>query len=123
MGICTWLYTDNIGKETWYKTSALNTSKQLFFFQIASSKSNMEIRDKQAVKSSENTHTLFAQKSPHALQSDLGPDGPRLIIGVDFELMPQCVHLERKEMSKTMNFEAKFFLRIKSSKSELEWWI
>jgi len=38
--------------------------------------------------------TLFAQKSPQALHSDLGPDGPRLIIGVDFELMPQCVHLQ-----------------------------
>jgi len=37
--------------------------------------------------------TLFAQKSPQALHSDLGPDGPRRIIGVDFELMPQCVHL------------------------------
>lgn len=37
--------------------------------------------------------TLFAQKSPQALQSDLGPDGPRRIIGVDFELVPQCVHL------------------------------
>lgn len=38
-------------------------------------------------------HTLFAQKSPQALQSDLGPDGPLRIIGVDFELIPQCVHL------------------------------
>jgi len=37
--------------------------------------------------------TLFAQKRPQALQSDLGPDGPRRIIGVDFELVPQCVHL------------------------------
>jgi hypothetical protein len=27
------------------------------------------------------------------LQSDLGPDGPRRIIGVDFELVPQCVQL------------------------------
>ena len=35
--------------------------------------------------------TLFAQKSPQALQSDLGPDGPLRIIGVDFELIPQCV--------------------------------
>jgi hypothetical protein len=39
--------------------------------------------------------TLFAQKSPQALQSDLGPDGPRRIIGVDFELVPQCVHLDK----------------------------
>lgn len=37
--------------------------------------------------------TLFAQKSPHALQSDLGPEGPLRIIGVDFELVPQCVQL------------------------------
>jgi len=41
----------------------------------------------------ERTPTLFAQKSPQALQSDLGPDGPRRIIGVDFELVPQCVQL------------------------------
>lgn len=39
--------------------------------------------------------TLFAQKSPQALQRDLGPDGPRRIIGVDFELVPQCVHLDK----------------------------
>lgn len=39
--------------------------------------------------------TLFAQKSPQALHKDLGPDGPRRIIGVDFELMPQCVHLDK----------------------------
>lgn len=33
--------------------------------------------------------TLFAQKSPQALHKDRGPDGPRRIIGVEFELMPQ----------------------------------
>lgn len=42
--------------------------------------------------------TLFAQKSPHALQRVLGPAGPRRIIGVDFELVPQCVHLKRRQM-------------------------
>lgn len=45
------------------------------------------------------TLTLFAQKSPQALQSDLGPDGPRRIIGVDFELVPQCVHLYKWAIS------------------------
>lgn len=33
--------------------------------------------------------TLLAHLSPHALQSDLGPAGPRRIIGVAFELIPQ----------------------------------
>ena len=41
--------------------------------------------------------TLFAQKSPQALQRDLGPDGPRRIIGVAFELVPQCVHLDKSK--------------------------
>lgn len=39
--------------------------------------------------------TLLAHLSPHALQRDLGPAGPRRIIGVDFELIPQCLHLLR----------------------------
>lgn len=47
--------------------------------------------------------TLFAQKSPHALQSDLGPDGPRRIIGVDIELMPQFVHLKKAQNSMGIN--------------------
>lgn len=37
--------------------------------------------------------TLFAHLSPHALHRVLGPAGPRRIIGVDFELIPQCLHL------------------------------
>lgn len=48
----------------------------------------------------EKIPTLFAQKSPQALQSDLGPFGPRRIIGVDFELMPQCVHLYKWEIKR-----------------------
>lgn len=39
--------------------------------------------------------TLLAHLSPHALHKVLGPAGPRRIIGVDFELIPQCVHLHR----------------------------
>lgn len=39
--------------------------------------------------------TLLAHLSPHALQRDLGPAGPRRIIGVDFELILQCLHLLR----------------------------
>lgn len=46
--------------------------------------------------------TLFAQKSPQALQRDLGPDGPRRIIGVDFELTPQCVHLDKHTKNSKM---------------------
>lgn len=60
-------------------------------------KLEVHIREKnhifQQEKHSEKTLTLFAQKSPQALQSDLGPDGPRRIIGVDLELIPQCVQL------------------------------
>lgn len=37
--------------------------------------------------------TLLVQKSPQALQRVLGPEGPRRIIGVQLELMPQWVHL------------------------------
>lgn len=33
--------------------------------------------------------TLLAHLSPHALQRDLGPAGPRRIIGVDLEPIPQ----------------------------------
>ena len=44
------------------------------------------------------SQTLFAHLSPHALQRVLGPAGPRRIIGVDLELIPQCVHLHRKIM-------------------------
>ena len=40
--------------------------------------------------------TLLAHLSPHALHNVLGPVGPRRIIGVDFELIPQCVQLCRK---------------------------
>lgn len=40
------------------------------------------------------TLALFAQKSPHALHRVRGPAGPRRIIGVDFELVPQCVQLQ-----------------------------
>ena len=47
--------------------------------------------------------TLFAQKSPQALQSDLGPDGPRRIIGVAIELVPQFVHLEKAQNCKDEN--------------------
>lgn len=54
---------------------------------------NVEKVKKYELSITEETPTLFAQKSPQALHSDLGPDGPRRIIGVDFELMPQCVHL------------------------------
>lgn len=57
------------------------------------------------IKSFKIILTLFAQKSPHALQRDLGPDGPRRIIGVDFELMPQCVHLHKH--TKTQNVKTK----------------
>lgn len=54
------------------------------------------------------TPTLFAQKSPHALQRVLGPAGPRRIIGVDFELVPQCVHLIRRP---TIKMDKKSILR------------
>jgi len=37
--------------------------------------------------------TLFAHMSPQALQSVLGPSGPRRIIGVAFSLIPQCRQL------------------------------
>lgn len=47
-------------------------------------------------KNTKQKPTLFAQKRPQALQRDLGPDGPRRIIGVDFELVPQCVHLDKQ---------------------------
>lgn len=39
--------------------------------------------------------TLLAQKSPQALQRVLGPEGPRRIIGVHLELIPQWVHLRK----------------------------
>lgn len=39
--------------------------------------------------------TLLAHTSPQALQRVLGPFGPRRIIGVDFELIPQWVHLQK----------------------------
>lgn len=41
----------------------------------------------------DKTQTLFAQNRPQALQRDLGPAGPRRIIGVHFELVPQCIQL------------------------------
>lgn len=39
--------------------------------------------------------TLFAHINPQALQSDLGPAGPRRIIGVDSSLVWQCKQLLR----------------------------
>jgi len=44
------------------------------------------------------------------LHSVLGPDGPLRIIGVDFELIPQCVHLYNhvnQGDSKTSNGKSK----------------
>lgn len=56
--------------------------------------------ENQGVQFSNTILTLLAHVSPHALQSDLGPAGPRRIIGVDFELVPQCLHLLRQQENK-----------------------
>lgn len=45
------------------------------------------------VNTSKTIQTLLAHLSPQALHRVLGPAGPRRIIGVDFEPVPQCVHL------------------------------
>ena len=55
------------------------------------------------------SQTLFAHLRPHALQRVLRPAGPRRIIGVFLELIPQCVHLQRKFMQ---NNEEKIKKRI-----------
>lgn len=52
-------------------------TKQTFFAHIT----NMMAKTKQ---------TLFAHISPHALQSVLGPAGPRRMAGVEFSPTPQC---------------------------------
>ena len=62
--------------------------------------------------------TLFAQKRPQALQRDLGPDGPRRIIGVDFELIPQCVHLVKHVENKNgQNFDVKIHLMVRRKRN------
>ena len=57
------------------------------------------VQIKMSDKSFPSVLTLFAHLSPHALHNVLGPPGPRRIIGVDFELVLQCVHL-RGELNK-----------------------
>lgn len=64
-------------------------------FSIVNQKHGQEKKCELSIKA--EAPTLFAQKSPQALHRDLGPEGPRRIIGVDFELMPQCVHLKKGE--------------------------
>ena len=50
------------------------------------------------VNALKTTQTLLAHLSPHELHSVLGPAGPRSIIGVDFELIPQYVHLNEYDI-------------------------
>lgn len=65
---------------------------------------------------------MFAQKRPQALQRDLGPEGPRRIIGVDFELMPQCVHLNNHvEEISDKNFKVDIHLKLKDLRTMFEY--
>lgn len=53
------------------------------------------------------------------MQRDLGPDGPRRIMGVDFELIPQCEQLGKHAKDRTgeiFNIETRLTIIISSNK-------
>lgn len=70
-------------------------TKQTFFAHIT----NMMAKTKQ---------TLFAHISPHALQSVLGPAGPRRMAGVEFSPTPQCWHLRTLEYCRIKQQEKRY---------------